>query len=104
MCCNCAPPRGQGLGVESHWRPALVVVLLLLDERGYDGRGIGDKLDLGCGARMLQCGGFTILHALPHNLHSLKIIHDLSNFDVFGLETPISVPNIYKNPDIQGVH
>ena len=50
--------RGQGLGVESHWRPALVVVLLL-DEHGSDvgGRGIGDKLDLGCGARMLQCCG-----------------------------------------------
>ena len=46
--------QGQGLGVDSHQWPALVVVLLL-NEHDSDagGRGIGDELYLGHGARML---------------------------------------------------
>ena len=46
--------QGQCLGVESHWRPALVMVLFSDEGRSdADSRGVGDKLDLGCNARML---------------------------------------------------
>ena len=86
---------GQGIGVESHLRPSLVMFLFLDECSDVGGRGVGDELDLGGGARMLQCGGVDqslfcvlksfVLEFAPQK-NSIKSVSDCMSLAALGMQ------------------